>query len=213
MTPQDFAAAMKYIAAGIGKELTKESLRVYFDSLQDLPAEALMVAAKRAVLESEYHVFPTVAQLRKLAVESMQPPAMLAMEAWGLVQQAVVRYGYYKQQQALASLPEPVRTVAERFGFQTFCDSSSQEILRAQFVKAFDAEQTHRRERALLPEAVRLAQAQLALQHYEKLLERNTSEPQTTRRPRRAGARIDDGPVPLGDVLPMVDRPQKKPAS
>jgi hypothetical protein len=154
MTRQEFAAIVAYIAAGCGKTLTEAAMMVYYDLLGDLPAEVLQTAAKRALLQQEYHVFPQAGTLRKLALEIMQPDRLSALEAWDLLRGAIRSFGYMRERQGLDSLPEPVRQVAERFGWQTLCDSTEPEICRAQFTRAYEAQQAREQSFALLPEPV-----------------------------------------------------------
>src|SRR5690348_7985347 len=68
---------MAYLGAGCGKELNKDGLRVYYDLLGDLPLTALQCAAKRALLENAFPVFPQVGTLRKLATEAMTAERVL----------------------------------------------------------------------------------------------------------------------------------------
>jgi hypothetical protein len=161
MTRAEFAAVMAYLAAGTGKTISDEGMEVYFDLLGDLPLEILQLAAKRALLEGQYPVFPPAGTLRKLAVEVMRP-VMSSIEAWGLLLKAIRRFGYEKEHKALASLPEPVAQVAERMGWQCLCDSDAPDVIRAQFCKAFDAQQARDQAMGLLPDRVRLAIAQVA---------------------------------------------------
>ncbi|HWG42514.1 MAG TPA: hypothetical protein VN688_06970, partial [Gemmataceae bacterium] len=165
MTRQEFAAVMAYVGAGCGKTLGEDALKVYYDLLSDLPLDVLQLAAKRALLESHYPVFPPVGVLRKLAAEIMRPPAMPALEAWGVLQRAIDRYGDDNPQQGLDALPEPIRAVAEQFGWRQLCRCNETEILRAQFSKAYDTAQARERATWLLPVGVRQAVAELGARH------------------------------------------------
>jgi hypothetical protein len=154
MSRTEFAAIISYLAAGCGKTLSDAALLVYFDLLGDLPAEVFQTAAKRALLQQEYAVFPQAGTLRKVALEIMQPDRLSALEAWDLLRGAIRSFGYMRERQGLDSLPEPVRQVAERFGWQTLCDSTEPEICRAQFMRVYDAQQDREQSFALLPEPV-----------------------------------------------------------
>ena len=176
MTRPEFAAIVNYLAAGCGKTLTEAALLVYYDLLGDLPVEVLQATAKRALLQQEYNVFPQAGTLRKLALEIMQPDRLSALEAWDLLRRAIARYGYTKERAGLDSLPEPVREVAERFGWQTLCDSCEPEIVRAQFSKAYDAQQVRQQSVALLPEPVRQVIASIGFRVRENLLDQRDED-------------------------------------
>lgn len=155
MTKQEFAAVMAYIGAGCGKELSKDGMRVYFDLLGDLPLEALQVAAKRALLEQTYAVFPQVGTLRKLAAEAMTPTACVpAVEAWGIVRRAIRTWGYARGEDALASLPPVVRRAVECLGWRELCDATNTEVVRAQFERNYATLLQREERERLLPENV-----------------------------------------------------------
>jgi hypothetical protein len=145
MTHNDFAAVITYLGEGTGKPLSLPAAEVYWDLLSDLPLAALRVAAKQALLEGQYPVFPPAGVLRRLAVEALMygrgDPA--PEEAWALVRRALSEFGYYREAAGLASLPGLVRRAAELLGWQSMCDSTEPEILRAQFRKVYEG--GHRR--------------------------------------------------------------------
>src|SRR5262249_5871634 len=91
MTRPEFLAVIGYVAAGIGKALPAESLEVYFDCLGDLPLDVLKLAAKRVVLEHRWATFPTVAELRAAAAETMQGQVaeLSPAEAWAIAWRVV----------------------------------------------------------------------------------------------------------------------------
>lgn len=158
MTKTDFAACMAVIAAGCGKNLTEEAMTVYYDLLKDLPLEALQVAAKQALLESLYPVFPTVGLLRKFATAAItkidrQP---LSIEAWEISQKAVRRWGLNRQREALAGMPLLVAKTVSAIGWQALCDAtlSDMDTIRAQFVRAYETIVGREQRTALLPQEV-----------------------------------------------------------
>lgn len=158
----DFAPIMAVLSAAIARPVSEETTRVYFDLLKDLPLPALQLAAKRAVMESQYPVLPPVGVLRKLALESLTPARLLADEAWERVRRAIRRYGYYREADGLASLPQEVRRAAECLGWQSLCDSTEPEVCRAQFRKAYEAIVERERRMELLPDAMQCAIATLS---------------------------------------------------
>jgi hypothetical protein len=164
VTYDEFSAVMAYLGEGTGKPLSVPGAEVYFDLLGDLPAAALQVAARRALLEGQFPVFPPPGVLRRLAVEALMagrgdPPPE---EAWDLVRQAISAFGYYRGEAAMGWLPPLVWRAVKSLGWLAMCDSTEPEILRAQFRRAYESlyERAHRE--ALLPAHVRAALAEVA---------------------------------------------------
>lgn len=162
MLRSEFVPVMAFISAAVGKPVSEETVRVYFDLLGDLPLLALHLAAKRAVLESQYPTLPPVGTLRRLAVEAMQPSRLPPDEAWELTRKAILRFGYYREEAGLVSLPDEVRRAAECLGWQSLCDSTQPEVCRAQFRKAYESLSERKQRMDLLPQSMRKTIAQLS---------------------------------------------------
>jgi hypothetical protein len=73
---------MAYLVAGSGKPISEEGAEVYFDALKLLPVAAIKVAARRALLESTYPVFPPLGVLWKLACAAYQRAKIAEENAW-----------------------------------------------------------------------------------------------------------------------------------
>ena len=155
MTRPEFATVMAYLGAACGKPLTADGHEVYYDLLGDLPLAALQLAARLALLESQYPVFPTVGVLRRLATEAAAARAFGADEAWAMVRQAVLAFGYYREREGLAALPAVVRRAVESLGWRELCDATEPEIVRAQFRRAYEAAAAREQRQALLPARVK----------------------------------------------------------
>jgi hypothetical protein len=162
MNKPEFAAIVAFLEAGCGKKLDDPAFQVYFGLLSDLPLPALQAAAQRCLLENEYPVFPPVGKLRRLATESMTPARLLPAEAWELVRTAIRRFGYCKEREGLESLSPEVRRAVECLGWQDLCDSTETEIVRAQFVKAYDSIESRTKQERLLPHTLQGQIAALA---------------------------------------------------
>ena len=77
----EFGKCMAALTAAIGKPMTREQTGVYFDMLKDLTVDQLQLGVKRALCEHEFATIPSVATLRRLAVETESgSEAVLASE-------------------------------------------------------------------------------------------------------------------------------------
>src|SRR6516164_1588903 len=155
MVRHEFGCIIAYLEAASGKPMSAEQARVYHDLLGDLPADVLLIAAKRAIVESQYPTIPPVGVLRRLALEVSRPDRLAPMEAWALLAKAIRRFGYYREEQGLASLPPDVRQAAECLGWRSLCDATEEGVIRGQFCKTFEQLQKRADTVALLPEKVR----------------------------------------------------------
>ena len=153
----EFVPVMAYLSAGTGKEISEETATVYFDSLCDLPVCAFQAAAKLALLEGQYPVFPPVGVLRRFAVAVLtgRLNQLSAEEAWGLVRDAIARFGYSQQKLGLASLPEFTRRAVDSLGWQNVCNATETEIIRSQFVRTYEAIASRDQRQNLLPTELR----------------------------------------------------------
>lgn len=98
-TPQDVQDVWAMLAVAYSQQLGKESaqdltrkLRLYELMLQDLPGDVLEAAALQHIATGTW--FPTIAELRKLAIDLMAPEAAPAIEEWGKVVRAIRAVGH-----------------------------------------------------------------------------------------------------------------------
>lgn len=113
--------------------------------------------AEKAVIKvlSTSRFFPTLAEIREAAADLTQPRTLDSSEAWGLVVQAIRRYGYYRQAEAMESLPDEVVRMVQRFSWQELCHSENVDTLRAQWRMAWDTQSKRDRETKALPADIR----------------------------------------------------------
>lgn len=156
-----FASIIAYIAGGTQQTLTDAGMEVYYDLLGDLPYEALMIAAKRAVLEHNYATFPPVAILRQFATETKKGEVtrLTGSDAWGMAMKAIARCDAESDgsiERAFVNVPEIVRVAVYSFGFRALYNlpDNGMETARAQFVKLFESIAERERKTGLLPAVV-----------------------------------------------------------
>lgn len=122
-------------------------------SLHDIPYQVAEKALIKVLSTSRF--FPTIAELRDACSQLTNPRRIDAMEAWGMIVQAIRRYGMYRQQEGLESLPNDVRVMAERFTWRELCLNEKPDTLRAQFRMAWETESKRTNEINSLPQDIR----------------------------------------------------------
>ena len=134
--------------------------------LRDIPFEVGQAAVAAQAASSPYA--PAISEIRAYARKLTEPPGLSADEAWSLAIRAVRRYGCgpknyttgkYPHEMARESLPPEVWHVMELMGYQSMCMSENADVLRGQFIRAWERQQQLRRERAailpVLPEGLK----------------------------------------------------------
>ncbi len=157
MTRPEFLRSMLYLAAGSGKSLPAESLEVYFDCLGDLSAEVLMTAVKRVLMEHKWATFPSIAELREAAAETSagQVKALSPAEGWAIAWRVAGKTdpevnGSFER--AIQGVPPVVVESIRVFGLLALCCGDEPiGVLRAQFLKTFEAVAGRQKRTALLP--------------------------------------------------------------
>jgi hypothetical protein len=162
MTRTEFAKLMAFITAAIDKPVARPTVDAYFEMLQDLPYNLAAAAVKKIIATDEYPILPTIGKIRQAAAEISRGHILSAPEAWGLTIKAIHRYGYYRETEALESLPEYVAEIVQWMGYQSICMTDKIDVVRGQFLKMYEIQQKRESEQDLLPLAVRDAIAQIA---------------------------------------------------
>jgi hypothetical protein len=154
MTKKEFLRVATYLTAGCGKEMSQVQADVYFDMLNDLPADAVMAAVKKVLAENIFPTLPTVGAIRQAAAQITQPYLPSHAEAWGLVIQAISRYGYYRELEGISSLPPDVRRVVMWIGWKELCTNEHPDVIRGQFRMMYEQNETKIQESNVLPASI-----------------------------------------------------------
>lgn len=128
--------------------------------LGDLPYEVAESALLKVLATAKY--FPTVAEIREAVATIALPGLLSPAEAWAMVGQAIRKYGYYRQEEGLASLPPQVRAAAECIGWRELCLTDNLDVIRAQFMRVYEQYTGRKREEVMIPAPVRDMIGQLA---------------------------------------------------
>ncbi len=144
------------------KEEARPVVELWAEMLADIPFSVVELAVKKLVLESPYP--PTIADVRKRAVEIMTPPEdrIDAAEAWGEVIRAMRFYGYYQEKEALESMSPRVARVVKYMGWQEICLSDQPGVARGQFLKMYQQVAEREQKERLLPDVMRKEMQRIA---------------------------------------------------
>jgi len=183
MQRHEFANVMTWLSVAVGKPIgdTDEERRarmdVYFDCLGDLPIDVLQIAAKRVAMSHPWPSFPSVAELRQAAAQTLQGHVqpMSGGEAWQLAWAAACkidpeRSGPYMTRNkagqmelfdsqlaaACEGMPPLVIEAMRCFGITALCNADAN-FARPQFIKIFESLAARDNGRVLLPESVKRA--------------------------------------------------------
>ncbi len=149
MSSDDFRPILAYLKIETRRDFDELAVKVWFDGLQDLPTEAVRIAAKRFVIEDGEWL--TLAKIRRLAMEHIHGKLLDHGDAFELVMKAVRCMGSYDSANAMAAMPPIVRlAILQCGGFGVFCDSPPNErnTLRAQFRMVFKTSQNAKKSSA-----------------------------------------------------------------
>ena len=118
---------------------------MWYELLKDMPFEAVTAALSKHSATSPFP--PSIAELRA----AVTPSGISPDEAWGIVIKAIRDYGCYSQLEARDSMPLEVWTTVDRMGWRELCMTDNVDVIRAQFMRMYDAQSKRERERNVLP--------------------------------------------------------------
>lgn len=171
MTKGEIAKLLAVLAASYPRfEVDDLKVQVWHEMLGDLDYSVASLAVKKAVLLNTFP--PAISEVREAAAEIMNPERITGPEAWGEVTRAIRKYGYYRQQEALASLSPITARVVRYMGWREICVSEEPlGVIRGQFLKMYEQVATREKEEQLLPPAMRDMITQLSEKFDFRLIE------------------------------------------
>lgn len=155
MNRAEFKQFYKYITAvSTDTNPSAEKTQVYWDALNDLPFNVAMIAAKKVIATLENPFLPMPAVFRKAAIEVTNQQSMTAAEGWGEAQRAIRNYGYYREVEGMESLSPLTKRTMQSIGWQSFCASENEGVLRGQFIKLYEQLEHREEEKKLIPKQI-----------------------------------------------------------
>ena len=157
MTRKEFAQIVAYVATAIDKELPKDRIAVYFDLLGDLPFEVLISAAKKVVLEHPWATFPSAAELRQAASETMRGKVtdLSPAEAWEIAWRVAGKTDPESEgsfSRATKDVPAIIVEAIKAYGVNSLCYGKEPvAVVRRQFIEIYQQIAAREKRAALLP--------------------------------------------------------------
>ena len=149
---------------------TEAAMDLWFEQLKDLSYEAICIALNKWVLTEQWA--PTIANIRKLAVETISDPLPEWEEGWNQVIKAIRHYGMYREDEALESLQGITKEIVKRLGFRNLCLSENIQVDRANFRDIYQRMLTEEKKEAIVPQYIKDKIQSLRLNEAEKNLVR-----------------------------------------
>lgn len=176
MNKGEFAGCMAYLAATLNQSISEERSKQFYNLLGDLPLDVLRIACKRVVLEHPWPTFPSVAEIRQAASETIlgQVAELPPAEAWRLASQAMAKIdceiaGPYMARNregvmtqfpsqtaaVMANLPPLVRKTVSAYGVRAWTQGREPiGVIRGQFLRMFEQNVAQFKRLALMPPAL-----------------------------------------------------------
>ena len=152
MTRPEFAEAMAYLQAGIGREFSAVQLEVWFDTLGQLQRDDVGYAVRRYLAEAK-SAFPMPAQLLEFAAERRYGETLDHGAAFANVMKAVREFGSYQPDKGMVALDAATQAAVRACGgFLWFCEmeANNRSTMAAQFRMAYQqTQEKHERDRRL----------------------------------------------------------------
>ena len=153
MTKGEVAKILAVLAAAYPKfEVDDLKVQVWHEMLGDLDYAVANMAVKKLIMQNTFP--PAIAEVRKAAAELTNPENLTSSEAWGEVTSAIRNYGYYREEEALASMSPTTAQLVRYMGWREICMSEDIGVIRGQFLRMYEQIATREQEKQLLPPAM-----------------------------------------------------------
>jgi hypothetical protein len=166
MTQKETAYLLSILRAAYPRfyyDVSPDDLKISVDTwtvmLSDTSLEIATVALQRLIATSKFP--PTIAEMRESISAVIHPTMPDSGDAWGEVVSAISKYGYYRPEEALASMREPVRLAVKCMGWRELCMSENGMADRAHFLRIYETMEKRTKEDNLIPVALKMQSLQL----------------------------------------------------
>lgn len=142
----------------------QQTINAWAVMLEDVHYDVAIQAVKMHTSVSPYP--PTISEIRQRAQQLTAPESLItAEEVWDMTVKAVRRYGRYRMDAALETMPTDVRPYVKRW-YIDVCNSEELDVIRGQFLKNYEVTAKRDREMKQFPQSIQniLLQGAKALQ-------------------------------------------------
>lgn len=137
------AAKILAVIAGLwsnfkGDEKTVDAWAVAFRNIPYANVEQALMF----LFETENRPFAPTANELYQAVKKLHRPVegdLSPEEAWGVVLQAIRKFGFYRELEAMAALPPVIAAAARAMTWEELCCGENHDALRAHFFRTYEA--------------------------------------------------------------------------
>lgn len=109
----------------------EQAIELWYNQLKDIPYNIASATLEKWVAIEKWS--PSIADLRKTAVEIVNGTTYDWGEGWGQVEKAIRKYGMYNEAEAMESMDDITRQTVKRLGFINICTSDNYQADRANF--------------------------------------------------------------------------------
>lgn len=132
----------------------KPALELWFDALQDMDYKLASVTLKKWVATEKWP--PTIAELRKLALETVAPETGRDWgDAWRLVNRAVRNYGSWDKQGAMSMFDDITAQAVNAIGWDVICQGENESADRAVFRDVYNSYKRRAEEDRVIPKQLK----------------------------------------------------------
>lgn len=152
MTKKEFALLASALKTFYPREQllpNTQAMELWFNMLGDIPYQVAEAALQKWVATNKFS--PTIADFRELSTSIQHGDLPDWGDAWQNVREAVQRYGWYRQEEAMASLDDLTRECVRRIGFERICHSEEPALERANFRMVYETMVQRRKTQEQLP--------------------------------------------------------------
>lgn len=152
MTKKEFSVFVAALKTFYPREQllpNQQAMGLWFQMLGDIPYQVAEAALQKWVATNKFS--PTIADIREIASSIQHGDLPEWGDAWQNVREAVQRYGWYRHEEAMASLDDLTRECVKRIGFERLCHSEEPELERANFRMIFETLAKRRKTQEQLP--------------------------------------------------------------
>lgn len=151
------------------KQTTDEKqavVKVWHTMLKDIPYAVANTAVYKLIAERREGFPPSIGEFREQCVDVIRPQTekLDHSQAWGEVEQAIRRYGSYRESEAIESFSSKTKNIVQAIGWRNMCFAEKEEIsvIRGQFRRMYETMHERERKESVIPAHVGKEIARLA---------------------------------------------------